>query len=61
MTKIGDSSTSPNTPGTCSSSRSYHQITQIRRPDGTSASIRKEPLISRPWQLRTLPGKLVMG
>ena len=27
------SSTSPNTSGTCSSSRSYHQITQIRRPD----------------------------
>ena len=26
-------STSPNTSGTCSSSQSHHQITQIRRPD----------------------------
>jgi len=43
MTNIAAASTSPKMSGISSASRSYLQITQTRRPDGISASIRYEP------------------
>ena len=40
---MGTSPNSPKTSGISSSSRSYRQITQIRRPEGVSANIWYDP------------------
>ena len=43
ITKMGDSPRSPKMSGISSSSRSYRQITQIRRPAGVAANIWNDP------------------
>lgn len=49
MTKIGASSNSPKMSGISSSSRSYRQITDIRRPDGAAERlVSPAPCLFRP-------------